>query len=203
MGTGSILSIATQTLHYLDASPTLSGVASGTISGLISVFVAYWIATKWFAWYMRPSFVLDIRDTTDDTGSKYKTLFVTSKRQGFDGGRVYFLMLIEKSRFLELERKQRSSNGTQLKIFNRGRGYDPFIIDQKEEKNVLKKPYTKLSMTITENLYPDSPVPLLMFKVEETPLEIYYLIRTEKGSFPKNGSPKITETGKLPRMKIY
>ena len=61
-----------------------------------------------------------------------------------------------------------------MRIHNRGqpRQWDPFVFDNIEYKNIKKKPYVKLSMTITEDMHPASPVPHLLFKVGNTPLEI-------------------------------
>ena len=206
MGTGSIIEFFASALDYLDASSTLSGIVSGTISGLASVFVAFWISTKWAKKFFGPTFELDVRDANDNsTNEPFKSLMVTSQNKGFDGGKVYFLVLIEKERFLELEREQRRNNGKAMQIHNRGqpRQWDPFVFDNKEYKNIKKKPYVKLSMTITEDMHPASPVPHLLFKVGDTPLEMFYLIRTQNGSFPHNATPKVVETGKLPKIKIY
>jgi|SRR3989344_728273 len=206
MGIESVTDFISQSFSYIDTSSTLSGIVSGTISGLTSVFVAFWISTKWATRFFGPTFELDVRDATNNsTGENFKTLMVTSNNHGFDGGKVYFLVLIEKARFLELERAQADNRGEEMRIHNRGqpRQWDPFVFDNIEYKNIKKKPYVKLSMTITEDMHPASPVPHLLFKVGNTPLEMFYLIRTQVGTFPHKATPNVVERGKLPKIKIY
>lgn len=175
-------------LNWLDAHPTISNTIAGTFSGAFTVFLAIYVAQNWI---LRPKFKVEVRNETDGPS---KALVITSLRQGFSPDEVHLLIIMEKEVF---------NKKPSIQILEGKMGWIPLKCDTPQDKNILKRPYKVLSMTIPQTMHTNAPTIVLMFGKFDGPLEIYYTLRTKFGPFPKNDSPKIVESGKLPKIKIF
>lgn len=134
---------------------------------------------------------MEVRNQTDGPS---KALVITSVRHGFVPDEVHLLIAMDKEIF---------DKKPAIKILEGKMGWIPLKCDAPQDKNILNKKYKVLSMTIPQTMHPNAPTIVLVFDKFDGPLEIYYTLRTKFGPFPKNDSPKIVESGRLPKIKIF
>jgi hypothetical protein len=172
---------------WLDGHPTISTLITSSFTGVFTVLFAVYIAQNWI---LRPKFKVELRDITDGSG---KMLLITSVRQSFNPDEVHLLIAMDKETF---------DKKPIIQIREGKQGWIPLTCDT-QDKNIHKKPHKVLSMTIPQLMHPNAPTGVLVFKKFDSPLEIYFAFRTKFGPFPKNDSPKIIESGRLPKLQIF
>lgn len=159
----------------------------GSFTSVLGALLAVYLAQFWI---LRPKFKVELRDITDGSG---KMLLITSINHSFSPDDVHLLIAMDKATF---------DKNPPIQIREGKMGWIPLICDT-QDKNIHKQPHKVLSMTIPQLMHPKAPTGVLVFKRFDSPLEIYYAFRTKYGPYPKNDSPKVIESGKLPKIKIF